>query len=601
MSMVSGKALASCRLETGTNPNPQVAALPNHLLQFAVDQNYTEYTPIDHAVWRYIMRQNCHFLRENAHKVYFKGLLETGIDLDKIPGIDDMNRILGQIGWGAVAVDGFIPPIAFMEYQAYKVLVIACDMRQIQHIEYTPAPDIVHEAAGHAPIIVDHEYSEYLRHFGEIGSKAMSSKRDFELYEAIRALSILKEAPTTDPHEIAAAEALVKERQANLGEPSEMALISRLHWWTVEYGLIGTLDNPKIYGAGLLSSIGESMSCLGDHVRKIPYSVDAASYPFDITEQQPQLFVTPDFRHLSYVLEQFADTMAFRRGGAYGLTKAVACENTATAVYASGLQVSGVLTRWSADASGDPAFIKFSGGVTLAHGNTLLPGHDKRYHHDGFSSPVGYFKNVPRPPETLDDSALEACGVSLGKVGTLEFASGIKVLGKVDQIVRKEGKLILMTFSDCSVVWNDEVLFRPNWGPFDMAVGSAIRSVFSGAADKDAHDQIAPVSRVRTIKVTYDDATRALQRLYGTVRSIREEQLSLEPLAAIWKELRQHHADDWLLAVEMLELLVQRSGDQSLASEIERWLRNRMADHPEQTKIISDGLRLKERVNPKDS
>jgi phenylalanine-4-hydroxylase len=71
-----------------------------------------------------------------------------------------MNDILGTIGWGAVAVDGFIPPAAFMEFQAYKVLVIACDMRQIHHIEYTPAPDIVHEAAGHAPIIVDREYSE---------------------------------------------------------------------------------------------------------------------------------------------------------------------------------------------------------------------------------------------------------------------------------------------------------------------------------------------------------------------------------------------------------------------------------------------------------
>ena len=71
-----------------------------------------------------------------------------------------MNDILGKIGWGAVAVDGFIPPAAFMEFQAYKVLVIACDMRQMHHIEYTPAPDIVHEAAGHAPIIVDREYSD---------------------------------------------------------------------------------------------------------------------------------------------------------------------------------------------------------------------------------------------------------------------------------------------------------------------------------------------------------------------------------------------------------------------------------------------------------
>src|SRR3954454_16538684 len=209
-----------------SSTNAAVRSLPKHLLQFSVDQRYDEYTPVDHAVWRFIMRQNIFFLREYAHKVYFQGLLETGISFERIPRIEEMNEILGKIGWGAVAVDGFIPPAAFMEFQAYKVLVIACDMRQIHHIEYTPAPDIVHEAAGHAPIIVDREYSDYLQRFGEIGAKAMSSKKDFELYEAIRHLSILKEQPNPDPGELDQATKLVEERQQNLGAPSEMALLS---------------------------------------------------------------------------------------------------------------------------------------------------------------------------------------------------------------------------------------------------------------------------------------------------------------------------------------------------------------------------------------
>src|SRR5215213_4944722 len=281
--------------------NAAVASLPKHLLQFAVDQRYDEYTPVDHAVWRFIMRQNTFFLKEYAHKVYFQGLLDTGISFERIPRIEEMNDILGKIGWGAVAVDGFIPPAAFMEFQAYKVLVIACDMRQLHHIEYTPAPDIVHEAAGHAPIIVDREYSNYLQRFGEVGAKAMSSKKDFELYQAIRHLSILKERPNADPKEVDDAQKLVEYRQKNLGEPSEMALLSRLHWWTVEYGLIGTLENPKIYGAGLLSSIGESVSCLESHVAKRSYSIDAANQPFDITTKQPQLFVSRDFKDLSDV------------------------------------------------------------------------------------------------------------------------------------------------------------------------------------------------------------------------------------------------------------------------------------------------------------
>src|SRR6267154_245066 len=193
--------------------NAAVASCPKHLLQFAVDQRYDDYTSVDHAVWRFIMRQNMFFLKEYAHKVYFQGLLNTGISFDRIPRIQEMNDILAKIGWGAVAVDGFIPPAAFMEFQAYKVLVIACDMRQIHHIEYTPAPDIVHEAAGHAPIIVDREYSEYLQRFGEVGAKAMSSKKDFELYQAIRHLSILKERPNADPKEVEEATRLVEHHQ----------------------------------------------------------------------------------------------------------------------------------------------------------------------------------------------------------------------------------------------------------------------------------------------------------------------------------------------------------------------------------------------------
>src|SRR6266480_2964244 len=300
--------------------NAAVAATPKHLLQFAVDQRYDDYTPVDHAVWRFIMRQNIFFLREYAHKVYFKGLLNTGISFERIPRIEEMNDILAKIDWGAVAVDGFIPPAAFMEFQAYKVLVIACDMRQIHHIEYTPAPDIVHEAAGHAPIIVDREYSKYLQRFGEVGAKAMSSKKDFELYQAIRHLSILKERPNADPKEVDEATKLVEHRQ-------------------------------KIYGAGLLSSIGESVSCLEPAVKKIPYSIDAMNTAFDITTRQPQLFVCRDFQHLKDVLEEFASKMAYQVGGLEGINKAIECQNAATCEYSSGLQVSGIFTEVITDES----------------------------------------------------------------------------------------------------------------------------------------------------------------------------------------------------------------------------------------------------------
>src|SRR4051812_12327966 len=426
--------------------NAAVASLPKHLLQFAVDQRYDDYTPVDHAVWRFIMRQNTFFLKEYAHKVYFQGLLDTGISFERIPRIQEMNDILGKIGWGAVAVDGFIPPAAFMEFQAYKVLVIACDMRQIHHIEYTPAPDIVHEAAGHAPIIVDREYSDYLQRFGEIGAKAMQTRKDFELYEAIRHLSILKELPNSDPEAVAKATREVEYRFANLGEPSEMALLSRLHWWTVEYGLIGTLEQPKIYGAGLLSSIGESVSCLESNVKKIPYSIDAAQQPFDITTKQPQLFVCRDFQHLSDVLEEFASKMAYRVGGVEGLNKAIECKRPATAEYSSGLQVTGVFTAVVTNAEGEAIYLRTTGPSALAFNQKQLDGQGKDRHPEGFGSPIGNWKET-----TLRE----------GEKATLEFSSGVTVSGQVERLVRQNDKLILITFSNCTARLGDRVLFDP--------------------------------------------------------------------------------------------------------------------------------------------
>jgi phenylalanine-4-hydroxylase len=559
--------------------NAAVAATPKHLLQFAVDQRYDDYTPVDHAVWRFIMRQNVFFLREYAHKVYFQGLLDTGISFERIPRIEEMNEILGKIGWGAVAVDGFIPPAAFMEFQAYKVLVIACDMRQIHHIEYTPAPDIVHEAAGHAPIIVDREYSKYLQRFGEVGAKAMSSKKDFELYQSIRHLSILKEQPNSDPKEVKEATKLVETRQRNLGEPSEMALLSRLHWWTVEYGLIGALENPKIYGAGLLSSIGESVSCLEPAVKKIPYSIDAMNQPFDITTKQPQLFVCRDFEHLRNVLEEFAGKMAYQAGGLEGINKAIECKNTATCEYSSGLQVSGVFTEVLTDKKEQPIYLRTTGKTALAFKDKELPGHGVDYHKDGFGSPIGN---------------CEQTDLKEGKKTKLEFESGVTVEGKVDKLLQRDGKLLLITFSNCTAKFGDRVLFDPSWGNYDMAVGDRITSVFNGAADKDAYNQVALVPKERTIKVPSDAKRKKLESLYAQVRQIRESKKGYERLGEIWETQQAEHPGDWLLSMEIFEILDTTNQQPELKSRIEKFLNDKKAQTKDLTTLIGWGFRLVE-------
>ncbi|MFD2872138.1 aromatic amino acid hydroxylase [Mucilaginibacter ximonensis] len=548
--------------------NPQVAALPQHLRQYIVEQHYEHYTPVDQAVWRYVMRQNYANLKDVAYYPYIPGLKAAGLSIEHIPRLQEMNDALGKIGWGAVTVDGFIPPAAFMEYQAYRVLVIAADIRQLQHIDYTPAPDIIHESAGHAPIIAEPDYHRYLSYFGSIGAKAMYSAQDYELYEAIRALSILKEMPNPDADELRAAEQQVTYWQENMGEPSEMALLSRLHWWTVEYGLIGTLEDPKIYGAGLLSSIGESASCMKPDVLKLWYTPEAVNYTYDITRPQQQLFVTPNFQNLIDVLEQFANQMAFRTGGLAGLQKAMDSQQTCTIVYSSGLQISGILVdfyTWN----DQPSFVRFKGPVALAQDDRQLNGHGKARHPDGYSSPVG---------------KLISGEVEPGRQSWL-YENGVRVEGTLAKILYNDGgKPMLVTFNDCTVTdANDHILFCPEWGDYDLAIGEAIVSVFSGAADKNNFEDIAYKPKTSTYHPVYDALTQQLHSLYQQVRQAREQR-DFSNLEKIWQSLHEQFPEDWLCALEILELLGSHT-------QIENCLNAKTRD-PRFTKLINDGLAL---------
>lgn len=574
--------------------NPQVAKLPKHLKQFIVDQNYEKYTSIDHAIWRYVMRQNYSYLKDVAYYPYIPGLKKAGLTIEKIPSLQEMNDNLIKIGWGAVTVDGFIPPAAFMEYQAYKVLVIAADIRQIHHIEYTPAPDIIHESAGHAPIIAEPEYAEYLRYIGEIGSKAMFSSKDFDLYEAIRHLSILKEMQNADPLEISKAEKDLEYKQNNLGEPSEMALLSRLHWWSVEYGLIGTLENPKIFGAGLLSSIGESVSCMKPDVKKLPYNLDTINYSYDITKPQPQLFVTPDFQNLIDVLEAFANTMSFRVGGSYGLYKAIESKNVSTAILSSGIAITGIFSDMVLNQKDEPVFIKTNSPTALSFNNKEIPKQDKKVHHHGFSTVLGKLKNYSIPLEEFQLGDLKNIGLVLRSKGRLEFESGFIVEGVLIDYLEKNGKLILLSFENCKV-WDENsniVYFEPSWGNYDMAIGEKIASVYCGAADKESFNQDTFISENKTVAPEIDSNLLDLQKNYQTIRAVRERKIDATVLPKIYSNTIENHKGDWLSKLEILEILCKDSIYFELQEEIRLNLIDQGEKNPEIKKLIKDGLTI---------
>lgn len=171
---------------------------------------------------------------------------------------------------------------------------------------------------------------------------------------------------------------------------TEADKVSRLFWWTVEYGLIGELDNPKIYGAGLLSSVGESQSCLAPKVRKIPFSVEECiNTPYDVTKPQPQLFVCKNFEELVAKIDDFAGTMAFRKGGTESLENALRTDSTATVVFCSGLQVTGIVGEICKDDAGEAIYFRTKGPTALSYDDNQLAGHGTETHRKDFGTPIG--------------------------------------------------------------------------------------------------------------------------------------------------------------------------------------------------------------------
>lgn len=546
--------------------------LPPHLVAYISEQNYDLYSAIDHASWRFIMLISKDFFKHHAHSKYLSGLEQTGITTERIPRITEMDEKLKKLGWRAVTVTGFIPPSVFAEFQSLSILPIACDMRHPEHIEYTPAPDIVHEAAGHAPIIADPKYAAFLHKLGENARRAIFAKEDLEVYEAIRHLSDIKEDPKTTKEQIDRAYRRLEEAHSRVTYASEATQISRLGWWSTEYGLVKTADGFKIYGAGLLSSVGESYNAIHGNVKKIPLTIDCINTDYDITKPQPQLFYVEDFDQLDLVIDQLAATMAYRVGGLEALERARLAGTVTTTEFDTGLQVSGVLAgirkHERAGQDSEVHYLQYAGPVQLAYQDRELEGHSAQYHAQGFGTPVGMVR-LSTPTSSgilsvaasrLTDSDLVEMGFTPGRKGRMEFVSGVVVEGELVSHLRRNEKNLVLTFKDCRVYRGDQVFFDPAWGTFDMACGERVVSVCGGAADRAAYLKttggLPSVIKGQTSNVT--EKNRDLVPLYASVREMRERGVQVADLTALMRiaeELNQRFHQDWLLLYEIYELL----------------------------------------------
>jgi len=371
-----------------------------------------------------------------------------------------------------------------------------------------------------------------------------------------------------------------------------------MSWWTIEYGLVLKDGEPKIYGAGLLSSVGESYHCLSEGVQKLTFDMDCIHTTYDITRPQPQLFVTPDFATLTQVLEVFADTMAFKKGGVEGLEKIKQAQNITTTELDSGIQISGVLKDFLKDSQGLPSYLKFQGPTQLAYQDQEIENQGPKYHRDGFSTPVGRIAGVRKNPSDLTDQDLGTMGFISSKPGTLQFESGVTVQGVLKGKVQKNGKNLILIFENCTVKNQNEVLFQPDWGTFDMACGATVPSVFGGAADRSRY--IAATGGFNQVprkpKSNLTNENRELNLFSQKIRMVRESGKmgddQKRELETIHAELEKKFPEDWLLRWELLELNSVHQLNASWENPVRQRLQKISTSSKVKSELISRGLAL---------
>ena len=511
--------------------------LPPHLRRYVVDQDPGAYTPRDHAVWRHILHKLTDHLAGKAHESYLAGLAATGIGLERIPSLDEMNLKLERLGWSAVAVRGFIPPAVFTELQSLGVLAIAADIRSHEHIGYTPAPDIVHESAGHAPILADQRYADYLKHCGEAGFRAIASVEDQAVYEAIRNLSVVKEDPSATPEQARLAEERLHAATASRRYVSESTRASRLYWWTAEYGLVGDLDAPRIYGAGLLSSLGEATHCLTEAVKKRPLDLTCADTEYDITRMQPQLFVARDFDHLFDVLDAFEATLSWKQGGDRGLEEALRARTVNHLILEGNLELTGriaeriVATRPLAPGL-STALVRLEGPVALSHG--------------------GHAGDRPWPGQALvvfGRGLLPVEGAFSLELPTGLFLTGFRV-GEHEVInlrVHQDGRPLDMP--SWALLFLSETLASVAGGPADPAAWDRWFGDQTTFAEGEAEAQ----ARARKAEAL----PPALAALYEEVRTLRTAGRPDPGRLGALATLAGTYPGEWLLQAELAELATE--------------------------------------------
>ena len=235
-----------------------------------VEQPWAQYTATDHAVWQQLYARQQDLLVGRACDAFLAAQEKLRMPADHIPKFSDLNQILdAATGWQIVAVEGLLPELDFFTHLANRRFPVSWWIRKPEQIDYIEEPDLFHDLFGHVPLLMDPMFADYLEAYGKGGVKAHGFG------------------------------------------PEALMQLARLYWYTVEFGLIRQPDGLRIYGAGIVSSKGESIHCLEspapnrigfdlERVMRTRYCIDRYQKTYFVIDSFEQLIdaTLPDFAPL---------------------------------------------------------------------------------------------------------------------------------------------------------------------------------------------------------------------------------------------------------------------------------------------------------------
>lgn len=238
---------------------------------FTVDQDY-DYSDAEQQVWRRLCDRQTRLTQRLAHRSYLDGVAKLGL-LDRIPDFDEVSRTLdGLTGWRIVAVPGLIPAPAFFGHLASRRFPVTNWLRKPEELDYIVEPDMFHDFFGHVPILTQPEFADFMQAYGSRAQSAIDAGGD--------------------------------------------EMVTRLYWYTAEYGLIRDQGGSvKAFGAGLISSFTELQFAVESRdAHHVPFDIETVMRTsYEIDKFQRAYFVLPSFDQLKAAFEAADLTAIVRR------------------------------------------------------------------------------------------------------------------------------------------------------------------------------------------------------------------------------------------------------------------------------------------------